>query len=436
MFMTFYNVDMEKAKNINDLLEEYERMEAIIDLFFKKDVENKELEELRRWLTVSINYFRRFQKVLSTLKIKDEKINIKEAEEKEFLIEKLYLLLIENGKIRSNQKIKSINDVEIDKAVIGEPIFVVYVNEQNIDLFGNVITFYMVSSIFNAIAEDIKKDENGKKKLLFSDTDSNPMYRVYSGFLNKKEAEKEEKKESDIHRWMNTRCLGTVPEVHEKRRSRSTMMRMILTDPKVEEKMQESFRIIRNKIEYNAQEYHMKTFLVTSALAGEGKSTVAVNLALSLAQAGQRVTLVDCDLRHPTDRQILGIEENGVGLREVLEHKAKLKECLMKAEDIGLDPDMCMIFLPGGKTISDGSDLLGTELMGRIIEKLEEISDFVILDSAPAGLLTDAVVLAQYADGAAFVVRKDFARVDYIMDGMEHLAESNIQIIGGILNGV
>ena len=190
MFMTFYNVDMEKAKNINDLLEEYERMEAIIDLFFKKDVENKELEELRRWLTVSINYFRRFQKVLSTLKIKDEKINIKEAEEKEFLIEKLYLLLIENGKIRSNQKIKSINDVEIDKAVIGEPIFVVYVN----DLFGNVITFYMVSSIFNAIAEDIKKDENGKKKLLFSDTDSNPMYRVYSGFLNKKEAEKEEKR--------------------------------------------------------------------------------------------------------------------------------------------------------------------------------------------------------------------------------------------------
>ena len=194
MFMTFYNVDMEKAKNINDLLEEYERMEAIIDLFFKKDVENKELEELRRWLTVSINYFRRFQKVLSTLKIKDEKINIKEAEEKEFLIEKLYLLLIENGKIRSNQKIKSINDVEIDKAVIGEPIFVVYVNEQNIDLFGNVITFYMVSSIFNGIAEDIKKDENGKKKLLFSDTDSNPMYRVYSGFLNKKEAEKEEKR--------------------------------------------------------------------------------------------------------------------------------------------------------------------------------------------------------------------------------------------------
>ena len=141
--------------------------------------------------------------------------------------------------------------------------------------------------------------------------------------------------------------------------------------------------------------------------------------------------------------KVIGIKDGKISLsmkaleedKEKAEEKAE-KVVIPKAEDIGLDPDMRMIFLPGGKTISDGSDLLGTELMGRIIEKLEEISDFVILDSAPAGLLTDAVVLAQYADGAAFVVRKDFARVDYIMDGMEHLAESNIQIIGGILNGV
>lgn len=244
------------------------------------------------------------------------------------------------------------------------------------------------------------------------------------------------RKESDIHRWMNTRCLGTVPEVHEKRRSKSTIIRMILTDPKVEEKMQESFRIIRNKLEYNAQEYHMKTFLVTSALAGEGKSTVAVNLALSLAQAGHKVALVDCDLRHPTDRQILGCEEGEYGLREVLERKVKLNECLVGAGDLGFEPEMRIIFLPGGQPVNDGSELLGTQLMGRIIKKLEKISDYVILDSAPAGLLTDAVVLAQYADGAVFVVRKDFARVDYIMDGMEHLAESNIQIIGGVLNGI
>ena len=243
------------------------------------------------------------------------------------------------------------------------------------------------------------------------------------------------RKESDIHRWMHTRCLGTVPEIHEKRRSGTSQTRMVLTDPKVEEKLQESFRMIRNKVEYHAHEYHLKTFLITSALAGEGKSTIAVNLALSLAQAGKKVVLIDCDLRHPTDRKILNLDPRE-GLGEVLEHKKKLAECIIKSKDMGLDPEMRLMFLPGGTALRDGSELLGTEFMHRIIARMEEWADYVILDSAPAGLLTDAVVLAQYADAAVFVVRKDFARVDHIMDGMEHLAESQVQIIGGILNGV
>lgn len=243
------------------------------------------------------------------------------------------------------------------------------------------------------------------------------------------------RKESDIHRWMHTRCMGTVPEIHEKRRSGTSQTRMVLTDPKVEEKLQESFRMIRNKVEYHAHEYHLKTFLITSALAGEGKSTIAVNLALSLAQAGKKVVLIDCDLRHPTDRKILNLDP-GEGLGEVLEHKKKLAECIIKSKDMGLDPEMRLMFLPGGTSLKDGSELLGTEFMHRIISRMEEWADYVILDSAPAGLLTDAVVLAQYADAAVFVVRKDFARVDHIMDGMEHLAESQVQIIGGILNGV
>lgn len=246
------------------------------------------------------------------------------------------------------------------------------------------------------------------------------------------------RKEEDVHRWMHTRCLGTLPEIKKKRRSknnRSEQTRLVLTEPKIEEALQEPLRIIRNKIEYHAHEYNRKTFLVSSALAGEGKSTVAVNLALSLAQSGQKVVLIDCDLRHPSDRQILGLE-SGVGLGEVLERKAKLQDCLMWSKALGLDKSMQFMFLPGGESMDDGSELLGSERMKGIIRKMEEWADYVILDSAPAGLLTDAVVLAQYADGAIFVVRKDFARMDHIMDGMEHLAESRIQIVGGILNGV
>ena len=123
-------------------------------------------------------------------------------------------------------------------------------------------------------------------------------------------------------------------------------------------------------------------------------------------------------------------------LKEVLEQKAEIQKCLLSAKKIGLESDMNLIFLPGGEPIEDGSELLSSDRMRRILQIVEKWADYVILDSAPAGLLTDAVVLAQYADAALFVVRKDFARVNYIMDGLEHLAESRIQIVGGILNGV
>lgn len=113
----------------------------------------------------------------------------------------------------------------------------------------------------------------------------------------------------------------------------------------------------------------------------------------------------------------------------------KASDCLLNASALGFE-NMELAFIPGGKALKDGSQYLGTPRMQSIIQKMEGWADYVVLDSAPVGLLTDAVVLAQYADAAIFVVRKDFARVDHIMDGMEHLAESKIQIIGGVLNGV
>lgn len=242
--------------------------------------------------------------------------------------------------------------------------------------------------------------------------------------------------EKDIRKWMNTKCLGSIPQIMKKRRAKSVHeQNIVLTEPKVEDVLQEPLRIVRNKIEYYGKEYHKKVFLITSALAGEGKSTVAVNLAISLTQAGHKVALIDCDLRHPSDRKIFGVED-GPGLAEALVRKNSPLDYCLTAKELGMDKEDSILFLPGGKTLRDGSEYLGSERMKEIIGVMEANADYVILDSAPVGLLTDAVVLAQYADGAIFVVRKDFARVDYIMDGMEQLAESRVQIIGGVLNGV
>ena len=220
-----------------------------------------------------------------------------------------------------------------------------------------------------------------------------------------------------------------------KKRSRRSGNVLNILNEKIDPRFEEALQLIRSKVEYSVWRHHSKVILVTSALAGEGKSTVAVNLALALARGGKRVGLVDCDLRHPSDRQIMGLDE-GDGLYEVLAKEAKLGEVLLTGNDLDLDDEFRFCFLPGGKAAEDGSRLLGTERMQKIIEALKEKVDYLILDSAPSGVLTDAGVLAQFADSAVFVVKKDYASADHILEGLEELSESRIHMIGGILNGV
>ena len=102
---------------------------------------------------------------------------------------------------------------------------------------------------------------------------------------------------------------------------------------------------MRGKVEYSAWRHHSKTILVTSALAGEGKSTLAVNLALAFSKSGKRAALIDCDLRHPSDRKILGLEE-GSGLYEVLTREARLGDVLLTGKDMEMDEEFKFCFLP------------------------------------------------------------------------------------------
>lgn len=243
------------------------------------------------------------------------------------------------------------------------------------------------------------------------------------------------KKKEDFQPRAHMKCIGEVPRIPMKKRSRESSNILNILNEKTDPRFEEALQLVRGKVEYSAWRHHSKTILVTSALAGEGKSTLAVNLALAFIKSGKRTALIDCDLRHPTDRKILGLEE-GAGLYEVLAKEAKLADVLLTGKAMGMDEEFKFCFLPGGKPADDGSRLLDSKRMQKVIEAVEEKVDYVILDSAPAGLLTDAGVLAQYADSAVFVIKRDFANTSHIMDGLEELAESRIHLIGGILNGV
>lgn len=242
-------------------------------------------------------------------------------------------------------------------------------------------------------------------------------------------------KESDIKKKLGISCLGVIPRVSRKKRTKDISRYFVLTDPKAKDLLQESFRMVRNKVEYHAHKHQHKTILVTSAAAGEGKSFFAANLALSLALAGKKVVLIDCDLRHPTGRLIFDMEQSS-GLGEYLAGDLGLMEYLDKAKDENKHKFPNFLFLPGGSPVSDGSHLLSGKPIAELIDCVKSKADYVILDCAPAGLLTDPAVLAKYVESALLIIRKDFARIDFISDALGHLAESNIKIIGGVLNDV
>lgn len=242
------------------------------------------------------------------------------------------------------------------------------------------------------------------------------------------------RREDDCPKYVHKKCLGSVPYVKQKKRSKNVKHYINISEGKINLDFVEAIRIIRNKVERSAKENDLKVILVTSALAGEGKSTIAVNLAISLAQEGKYVALMDCDFRNPSDDEILGVESK-VGLTDVLNKTAKLNACIQKIELEGVRGMVKMLYLPVGQPVSDGSMFLGKDYVQQIIKSLKSKMDYVILDSAPVGLLTDASVLAQYADGAIFIIKKDFAKVDYILNGMGHLLDTNIHVIGCVLNG-
>ncbi|MBQ4569461.1 MAG: polysaccharide biosynthesis tyrosine autokinase [Ruminococcus sp.] len=242
-------------------------------------------------------------------------------------------------------------------------------------------------------------------------------------------------KESDIKKKLGIKCLGIIPRIAKKKRSKEVSRYFVLTDPKAKDFLQESFRMVRNKVEYHAHKYKHKTILVTSAAAGEGKSFFAANLALSLVTTGKKVVLIDCDLRHPTGRLIFQMEQS-TGLGEYLKGETDLETYLQNAKAQNIHEFPNFLFLPGGAPVPDGSHLLSSTRMQNLIECVKAKTDYVILDCAPAGLLTDPAVLAKYAESALLVIRKDFARVDFISEALAHLSESNIHIIGGVLNDV
>lgn len=238
------------------------------------------------------------------------------------------------------------------------------------------------------------------------------------------------KKEEDFKKLFHIKSLGIMPRAKFHKRRTKTEELVVLDNPRLPRNFLESARTVRRRIERARKETGMRSFLVTSAMPGEGKSTVSANIAIALAMKGYRVILVDADLRNPSTAKVLGMTEQSIGTLEVMKGEAAIGDAVQQYKDTSV------MVLAGSNPIQDTSTVLSGKNMRQFVKELEAQADFVIVDTPPSALLSDAAIVAQYVDGAVFVIRQDYTDVDRILEGMEILSGSGVTINGCILNDV
>lgn len=191
----------------------------------------------------------------------------------------------------------------------------------------------------------------------------------------------------------------------------------------------EAYKSLRTKIETVNKENGYKKFIITSTYQSEGKSTVAANLAIALAQNGKTVVVVDADLRKPSLDRVLDLDAEGqTGIVQYLEGEADWKETVKYIGSHNI-----FIVLSGG-TSDNPSELLSSDAMREFVDMLNNEFDYVIFDTPPAGVVTDAVVLSPLADASVMVVRQDYADLDNINGVIDDLSAGKTKVVGAVFN--
>ncbi|MEV0968110.1 polysaccharide biosynthesis tyrosine autokinase [Microtetraspora glauca] len=189
----------------------------------------------------------------------------------------------------------------------------------------------------------------------------------------------------------------------------------------------EAFRSLRTNLQFIGVDRQPKTLVVTSSLPSEGKSSTSVNLAITLAQAGWRVVLVDADLRRPRIPSYLGIE-GAAGLTDVLIDKAGLQDVTQVWGTPGIS------VLPSGKVPPNPSELLGSQNMRMVLAQLSRDYDIVVIDAPPLLPVTDAAALAAFCDATLLVARYGKTRREHVVRAVELLTSVNARLVGAVLN--
>ena len=229
--------------------------------------------------------------------------------------------------------------------------------------------------------------------------------------------------------------LGTIPRVPQWRR-RSKPLVITLTHQR--SPSAEAYRILRTNVLSVAAGVGAKSIMVTSAYGGEGKSATVANLGVVLAGAGKKVSLVSADLRRPRLQEFFQ-RDGSVGLSDVLAERLPLSAAVQEITlPTSLPTELSSVglrILPSGRVPEDPAELLTTERMSEVLRELEETSDIVLVDVPPALAVTDALVVAQVAQGVLVVLGPNSVERSSVLAVRQQLEKVGARILGGVLNG-
>lgn len=193
--------------------------------------------------------------------------------------------------------------------------------------------------------------------------------------------------------------------------------------------VEEAFNTLRTNIQFAEIDKKLKTMVVTSAGPSEGKTTVAVRLAKSYAQTN-RVLVVDCDLRNPSVGKVANVHNN-VGVTNVLVQHMNPEEVIVEDEKLAN-----LHYILSGPVPPNPAVLVGTDAMKRFVARVAESYDYVIIDSAPVGLFSDAAILSTFTDGVLLVANHGETTKSDFQNAKERIEHVHGTVLGAVLNRV
>ena len=243
------------------------------------------------------------------------------------------------------------------------------------------------------------------------------------------------KTQADVEQFLGVPVLGLVPiiggpaaevarETNDHLRDRDLG---VFLDPK--SVAAECCRSIRTNILFMSPDRPLRTIVVTSPSPQEGKTTTAINLGVTMAEAGGRILIVDTDMRRPRLHRSFGVPNN-TGISTVIVGKATIEEAIKRTDVPNLD------LLPCGPVPPNPSELLHTERFGAILADCAKLYDRIILDSPPTSAVTDPAVLGNLTDGVVLVVKAGETTRDSAMHARRQLAGANAHLFGVVVNAI